>query len=72
MKQEKELNNKIYEFEEATRRQNEKLKLQLGGTAEDQSMSKRKADSDGEENTTKRANRYRNRAGAHITPHQAK
>ena len=70
MQQEKELSRKIYEFENATRKQEEELKHQLGGTAEDQSMSKRRADSDGEgENYNKKSRaQYENGRSAYDSP----
>ena len=63
MQEEKEVNRKIYEFENAARENNERLRIQLDGTGGDQSMSKRRADSDGESENFNKKSRSVNKGG---------
>ena len=48
MEEEKKLNKKIYQLEQESRQQQERLKLTLEGDVYDQSMGKRRTDSEGQ------------------------
>lgn len=48
MEEEKKLNKKIYQLEQESRQQQERLKLTLEGDVYDQSMGKRRADIEGQ------------------------
>ena len=56
MREEEELNRKLCELEQAARTKNKSIQLQLNGAGSDQSMGKRRVDSDGERDYNKKSN----------------
>ena len=67
--EEKKLTKKIYEIEQESRKQQERLKLTLDGNMYDQSMSKRGAESEGG-NEYKKEERWEIKSGRRITRHR--
>ena len=69
MEEEKKLNKGIYQLEQESWEQQERIKLTLQGDIYDQSMNKRRADSDGQ-SELKKAEHRRTKAERHTAHRQ--